>query len=70
MPRNKEPDTPKPEDRIVDEPGMAERFQRATEGAQHTPEAPDRANTEAEGAAHIKGARSPGENTKLGHQNC
>jgi hypothetical protein len=37
MPRNKEPDTPKPEDRIVDEPGMAERFQRALRKALNTP---------------------------------
>jgi hypothetical protein len=37
MPRNKEPDTPKPEDRIVDEPGMAERFQHALRKALNTP---------------------------------
>ena len=37
MPRNKEPEIPKPEDRIVDEPGMAERFQRALRKALNTP---------------------------------
>jgi hypothetical protein len=36
MPRNKEPDARKAEDRIVDEPGMSERFQRALPNALNT----------------------------------
>jgi hypothetical protein len=42
MPKKKEPDSPKPEDRIVDEPGMEDRFQRALRNLLNTPPKPHR----------------------------
>jgi hypothetical protein len=37
MTRNRDADPQKPADRIIDEPGMAERFQRALRKALNTP---------------------------------
>jgi hypothetical protein len=37
MPRNEDADPLKSEDQIIDEPGMAERFQRALRKALNTP---------------------------------
>jgi hypothetical protein len=53
----------KPPPAIVDEPGMEERFQRALRKA--LDEAPDRAATQDEGAARIKGARSQEQDAEL-----
>jgi hypothetical protein len=65
MPR-KDAAPEKSDDRIIDEPGMAERFQRALrKGAQHAAEASNRANAKDERAARIKGARSQGEDSNL-----
>jgi hypothetical protein len=53
-------------DKITDEPGMEERFQRALRQALNTPpKHRTSSNPEAEGTAGVKGPRSQGEDANL-----